>query len=62
MQARSKRLDLVVVSATAIGMNQKVHAETVAIDVAENVHQPGFYAAAIHATDNMQNAHRPIDH
>ena len=62
MQARSKRLDLVVVSATALGVNQKVHPEPVAIDVAENMHQPGFYAAAIHAADDMQNSNRLSGH
>jgi hypothetical protein len=56
MQTRSERLDLVVKRATAFRFYKEIHVEPFAIDVAENMHQPCLYAAAIHAAHDMQNA------
>jgi hypothetical protein len=58
----SKRTDFIVVGAGLLGMGQEVHSEAFAVNVTQNMHQPGFYAAAVHAADDVEDADRSCTH
>jgi hypothetical protein len=45
-----------VIGAGLVCMNEEVHLVTLRVDAAQDVHQPRFHAASIHASDDVQDA------
>ena len=53
-----ERHDFRVVRGRLVRMNQEIHVKSLPIDMPQDVHQPGFHAAAVHRSQHMKNAKR----